>query len=132
MPPAKKKKTLTKKRTVKDASIDVDDQLDTKKPPAKKKKTASKKRSSHSTKEMFDDNILKLKKFKQIYGHLKVTSIYDIALYRWCQHKRTSKSKLLDWQIAALDDIDFFVQKKPTGKLDKCMNRLYQNQSNKI
>ena len=110
----------------------MDDRLDTKKPPAKKKKTESKKRPVRSLKEIFDDKILQLKDFKAIYGHVKVIPSYDVNLYRWCEYKRTTKSKLPDWQIAALDDIDFFVQKKPTGKLDKCMNRLYQNQSNKI
>ena len=134
------------KRPAKKASIDDDsnddsddDWLDTKKSPAKKKKTASRKPSmkeiasrKRSHKEIFDDNILKLKEFKVIHGHVKVIPSYDVALYVWCKRKRKSKSKLTDWQSAALDDIDFFVQKKPTGKLDKCMNRLYINQSNKI
>ena len=91
----KKKKTASKKRFVKDASIDadsnddsVDDQLDTKKPPAKKKKTASRKPSmkeiasrKRSHKEIFDDNILKLKEFKVIHGHVKVIKSYNPSLY---------------------------------------------------
>ena len=62
MPPVKKKKTLSKKRTVKDASIDADsnDWLDTKMPPAKKKKTSSKKRAVKDASidaDSNDDNI---------------------------------------------------------------------------
>ena len=129
MSPAKKNETLSKKRTMKDASIDVDDQLDTKKPPAKKKRKYWG-RCAPSNIKFFNDKILKLKEFKQFYGHLKVVPSYDEPLYLWCRKIRNKKVKLLDWQIASLDDIDFFVQKKPTGKLD--MYILYQNQSNKI
>ena len=69
-------------------------------------KTRSKQYVKNS-KEIFDDRILQLKDFKVINGHVNVTQSYDMGLYRWCHRKRTSKSKLTDWQIAALDDIDF-------------------------